>query len=90
MGYRITCNPNQWTQVLWTAGPVPFWKHVTFVEPAFTRNNIKVRRLSAGVPWYWEGNLFANVAALFVHTPELLYATVEVFPTGGPATVEVI
>ena len=91
MGYRVTCNPNQWTQVLWTAGPAPYWKNLTYVDPAHTRNDIKVRRVSAGVPWYWEGHLFANVPSVFWHTPELLYASVEVFPVnGGLATIEVM
>ena len=88
MPYRVNCLPDVWTTVLQTA--VPAWNTIFYVDPAFTRNSIKVRRFSAGIPWYWDGNLAANVGSLFVHTPELFYARVEVFPVGGGvATVDV-
>ena len=91
MGYRVVCNPNQWTQVLVTVGPFPYRAVVTYVEsPSFFRPTIRWRRYSGGPPWYLDGDLTANTSAFFWHAPTDVYASIEVFPSTWQANVEVI
>ena len=90
MGYLVMCNSNQWTQVLWTAGPFPYRAVVNFVDWPGSVSTVRWRRFSGGPPWYLEGNLTANTPAFFWHAPTDLYTSVEVFPPTWQANVEVM
>jgi hypothetical protein len=90
MGYRVICNPNQWTQVLVTVGPFPYRAVVNYVDFPGSSRTIKWRRSSGGPPWYLEGNLTANTPAFFWHAPTDVYVSIDVYPGAWQASVEVI
>jgi len=89
---QINCPANQWTQVLWTAGPTPYTSTVRFAGPGWYSypRVIKIRRNSGGPPWHWEGQITSGALMYFWHSPADWYASIDVCPVDLPATIEAL
>ena len=78
---EIICSPNQWTQVLWEAGPFPYISALSYYNPWFSPPAfIRVRRHSLGPPFYWDVPLALGETMHIWHSPLDWYASTEVFP----------
>jgi hypothetical protein len=78
------CPANRWTQVAQTAGPFPY---TAIIARQNGSSFIRIRRLSGGPPFYWEGLLPPNAPLFLRHNPADWYSSIEACPVGSDANV---
>ena len=87
---QILCPRDQWTQVMWTAGPFSYTSKLRLLVGFGFPFTVKVRRNSGGPPWHWEGVITSNAPMYFWHSPVDYYASIDVCPVGTAVTVEAL